>query len=63
MLKTAEFSKSRADMFRDRAGELRTLAGQLKSDEHKRLLLESAENYEKLAEVEAKGPGAQLACG
>lgn len=49
-----EFHKTKANMYRVRADEMRTLADQLKNEEHKRLLFESAENYEKLAEIEVR---------
>jgi hypothetical protein len=50
MTTMVEWKKTKAGIYRDRAGELRALADQLKCEEHKRLLLGSADNYERLAE-------------
>ena len=52
MSNVVEWRKTCAEMYRDRTEELRVLAEHLKSEEHKRLLRESAENYERLAEME-----------
>lgn len=52
--------RTKADILRGRAEELRELAGQLKSDEHKRLLLCSADNYQRLADMAAIESGARI---
>lgn len=41
---------AKAAKYRDRAAEMRALADQLKSEEHKRLVLKAAEDYENMAE-------------
>ena len=46
--------KARAAKYLERAAELRALADELKSDYHKQLLRNSAEHYEKMAEVESE---------
>ena len=45
--------KARAAAYAERAAELRRLADELPSEYHRRLLRNSAEHYEKMAEVEA----------
>jgi hypothetical protein len=40
----------KAAKYRERATEMRSLAGQLKNEHHKWLVLKAAEDYEKLAE-------------
>lgn len=44
--------RARAAAYLERAAELRSLANQLKSEHHKQLLRNSAEHYERMAEVE-----------
>ncbi|MDE2476618.1 MAG: hypothetical protein KGO48_16310 [Alphaproteobacteria bacterium] len=44
--------RARAAAYLERAAELRALADQLPSENHKHLLRNSAEHYEKMAEVE-----------
>lgn len=41
---------AKAAKYRERAAEMRALADQLKSEEHKRLVLKAAEDYETMAE-------------
>ena len=48
---------ARAAAHLERAAELRALADQLPSEQHKQLLRNSAEHYEKLAEVERAAAG------
>lgn len=43
-----------AAKYRERAKELRELAATTKNETHRKLLLESAEKYEKMAEKECK---------
>jgi hypothetical protein len=40
----------KAAKYRERAAEMRSLAGNLKNEQHKRLVLKAAENYENMAE-------------
>ena len=49
---------AKAAKYRDRAAEMRALADQLKSEEHKRLVLKAAEDYENMADrVERENAG------
>lgn len=41
---------AKAAKYRERAAEMRALADQLKSEEHKRLVLKAAEDYEIMAD-------------
>lgn len=47
-------SKASAAKYRERAKELRELADKTVNEHHRKLLLESAEKYEKMAENECK---------
>lgn len=52
---------AKAAMYRERAAEMRLLAKQLKNEHHKRLVIEAAENYEKMAET-AERENASRSC-
>ena len=43
-----------AAKYRARAKEFRELAKDMKNEEHRKLLLDTAENHEKLAELEVR---------
>ena len=45
---------AKAAIYRERASEMRSLADQLKNEHHKQLVLESAANYERMADSAAK---------
>jgi hypothetical protein len=47
-------ANGKAEKYRERAKEFRELAAQTKNDSHRKLLLETAEKYEKMAENECK---------
>lgn len=47
-------TNGKAAKYREKAKEFRELAATTKNEEHRKLLLDSAEKYEKMAEDECK---------